>query len=235
MPTETADQATDLALPSLGDLTAPPRRVIWHWTAGGLFATKRERSCYHVLIERLEGHPHDPTDDRIVYRAGVPIARNMRSVAGLPSYAHDRERGYAAHVARLNAYSIGVAMCGMRGAVDYRNVGRGVRPGPSPITALQVRALLSISVVLASVYDLEVSERTFLGHYEVERVYGIALTRGRWDPSWIPTRHDLDPGEVGDYLREQLVRWLAGSPIDDAIYDPPEGASSLDESAGEEG
>ena len=229
----TALEQTDFKLPDLRDLPARPKRVVWHWTAGALFATKRERGCYHVLIEHLEGHPGDPNDDRIVYRAGVPIARNMRSVSGLPSYRHDRENGYAAHVAHLNSYSIGMAMCGMRGAVDERP-GRPVLPGPSPITPLQVRALLALSAQMAAAYDLEVTERTFLGHFEVGRVFGVELTPGRWDPSWIPGFH-LGKEDVGDFLRRQLALWLAGSRIDERLDEPATGSSWGEETAREEG
>ena len=220
------------AWPALTDLPARPRRFVWHWTAGAHRSTGEERLRYHVLVEHIDGDPTDPADDVIRIAGGVPLARNMTSVSGLAAH-HDPDQGYAAHVAGLNSYSGAISLCGMRGAVDYRP-GGSVSPGPSPITLAQVRAMLALSAQAATLYELEVSERTFLGHYEVGRVYGVELTRGRWDVSWLPAL-GLSKDDAGPYLREQLVRWLRSERIDERLYDPPPGASSRYEGWGEDG
>lgn len=223
--------ATNLALPALLDLPARPKRVVWHWTAGDHFASRRELLCYHILIEHHHGASSLPHDDGVAFRRGVPIQRNMCTVSG-PSAKHKPDSGYAAHLAGLNSYSIGVSLCGMRGAVDYRP-DSPVLPGSAPVTLLQYRALLAVSAQLAQLYELEVSERTFFAHYEVQRIYGVALTPGRWDTSWIPG-FGVERESVGAVLRSELARWLRGDRIDPRFYDPPVGSSSLDISQGEE-
>jgi len=193
---------------------------------------------YHVLVEHHEGDPADPSDDRIVLRSGVPFARNMQSVGNLPLYHRDADRGYAAHTKALNSFSVGLALCGMRGAKDFRP-GGSVSPGPSPITLEQVRAMLALSVQIARIYELEIHEETFFCHYEAEAIHGIdQLPPGdriwKWDTTWIPGV-DLARNEAGPFLREQMRRWMAGEEIDDRLYAPPAGSRSRDAVRGMEG
>lgn len=197
------------------------RAVVWHWTGGAHTANAVDRRSYHHLIEqRAAGIRHI---------GGVPVERNLRPLTGIPS-AHNDPGGYAAHAGGFNTGTIGVSMCGMRGAVDLRP-GRDVVPGPSPITLHQVRALLGVSASFAIAHDLPVTERTFLSHHEVRRVYGVGVAK--WDVSWIPGLN-LSPDDVGPYLREQLSRWLTGDLIDDMLYAPPGGVDRAGMMAGDE-
>lgn len=209
-------------LPRAEDLELQPRAVVWHWTAGTHRANAVDRSSYHFLAEHR--------GDRVVPVAAVPIERNMRSLSGVPSYRREPGRGYAAHCGGLNTRTIGLALCGMTGAADHRPSG-DVTPGRYPITLLQVRWLLGMSATLARAYDLEVTERTFLGHHEVRRVYGAGSAK--WDVSFIPGL-GLDASEAGPFLREQLARWLRGDPIDDRIHAPPEGGDRDEALEGDE-
>jgi hypothetical protein len=201
-------------------------------------SSKEERRHYHLLVEHVEARPESPEDDVVFVRAGVPIARNMRRVAGLHGYHHDTRDGYAAHTRSFNAFSIGLALCGMRGAADFRPAG-DVSPGPSPITIEQVRALLSLSVQASRIYELPVSAETFFTHREAEALHGVdQLPEGpkiwKWNVEWIPG-FAFELGEAGPFLREQLQRWLDGRTIDDRLYDPPAGESSYSAVGGMEG
>lgn len=192
------------------------RAIIWHWTGGAHKANAVDRRSYHHLIEQHA--------TRVRHIAGVPAERNMRSLVGVPSAHNDPEDGYAAHAGGLNTGTIGLALCGMRGATDLRP-GRDVVPGPSPITLHQVRALLGASASFAFAHGLPVTEETFLGHHEVRRVYGVGVAK--WDVSWLPGLN-LAPHDVGPYLREQLSRWIAGEMIDDVLYSPPGGVDRME-------
>lgn len=219
------------------ELPAPPERVILHWTAGTHVATLHETQFYHLLLEHHRGDPEDPTDDRIVVRAGVPIARNMRSgLSDLPPYYRDSDRGYAAHTRGLNGFSVGLALCGMRGAEDLRPEApeggeRGrVAPGTHPITVLQVRAMLGLCVQAARVYDLPPDEEHFFTHWEAEALHGVdqyppGPEVWKWNVTWLPG-FGLSREEAGPFLREQLVRWMEGSDIDDRLHAPPSGETS---------
>lgn len=230
--------STDFGWPDPEDLPATPDRVVWHWTAGSRQATVEELAHYHVLVEHHEGEPADPSDDRIVVRAGVPIARNMRNVGGFPAYHNDSDRGYAAHTRGLNSFSVGLALCGMHGAEDFRPEG-AVSPGPVPITLEQVRAMLSLSLQARDRYGLPIDVDHFHTHYEAEAVHDVdQLPPGprcwKWNVTWVPGL-SLARDEAGPWLRAQLRRWAAGEEIDRRLYDPPAGDSPEDAVRGQEG
>lgn len=221
--------STDFSWPHPEDLPSAPKRIIWHWTAGGRQATLEELQRYHILVEHHSEQPGNPDDDHVVIRSGVPIARNMQNVNNLPPYHRNSDRGYAAHTKSFNSYSLGIALCGMHGAEDFRPTG-SVSPGPYPITLEQVRAMLGLSVQAARIYNLEVSEDTFFSHYEAEYIHGVdqyppGERIWKWNVTWIPGL-DLPREQVGPFLREQLQRWLTNQEIDKRLYAPPIGESS---------
>lgn len=219
--------------PDPDSLPAPPERFILHWTAGGNRAAQHDLLSYHLAIEHHEGMPEDPSDDTVAYRQGVPLDRNMRQLSmGDPPAIRDPDVGYAAHTSRFNSFSAGVALCGMRGAHDFRPEGT-VSPGPSPITLEQVRALLSVCAVAVEIYGLEVSERTFFTHFEADHIHGRPQP-GKWNITWIPGFH-LNREDVGPYLRDQLQRWVDGEEIDPRLYEPPAGERLADSIRGQEG
>lgn len=188
-----------VALPPLTDLPAKPRLLIWHWTAGFHEASDHDRTRYHLLIEHWEG--------KYRIQRGVPIARNLREVEGLPGYHHDPETGYAAHTRAMNSYAIGVALCGMVGAVDRRPDG-DVRPGEHPITEVQVEGLVELCAEIGAEYWLEPEPRQMLGHCEVPEVYGVAQP-GKWDVSWW-RGYEGAAEDAGDRLRERIREEMEG-------------------------
>lgn len=182
-------------LPPLSELPGRPKRVIFHWSAGGNEASAHDRERYHLLIEAWQ--------DKWRLQGGVPVGRNMQSVGGLPGFHNDAETGYASHTAGMNSWSLGVSLCGMRGAVDRRPDGE-VDPGDSPITAPQVDGLVRVCAQIGLDYGLEPEPRQMLGHCEVPRVFEVPQP-GKWDISWLPGRPELDSGEkVGDWLRSAI-------------------------------
>lgn len=194
------------------------RRIILHWTAGGHEASEHDRASYHWLLEHAIGDPADPTDDKVRRVLGVPAERNATPTTGRPSYERDPERGYAPHTYNFNTGSLGVALCGMRGAVDGRP-GGVVQPGTSPITLLQVRGLLGLVVELLGVYGLDPTPEQLFTHYEAEALHGVdQLPRGpgnwKWDITWLPHRPDVAKDDVGPWLREQVARWQRGAAVD---------------------
>ena len=146
-------------------------RVILHWTAGGHLATTHELLSYHILVEHEEGIPDDPSDDKVLVVAGVPLERNAGSVRGKPPAERNPEAGYAAHTRGMNSRSIGLALCGMRGAVDKRPEAGGigdVDPGPSPITTQQVDVVIGLLVQFCTIWGVLPTEDRVLTHYEAE-------------------------------------------------------------------
>jgi hypothetical protein len=194
-------------LPVPGELPAKPRRIILHWTAGLHRANSGELQRYHLCLEHLEHlEPSITSGFRTVWRQGVPLERNMRSLSGVRP-AHLSPRGYAAHTGGFNSYSIGVAYCGMAEAVDYRPR-RPVDPGTEPITAHQVEGMVEGLVELCRMYQLEPIPEQLFDHWEAHHLHGREQRGGVWDCQWVPGE-ELRRGEVGDWMRERVQRRLA--------------------------
>lgn len=151
------------------------RRVVLHWTAGRNQPSALDRAHYHFLIDGL----------------GVPY-RGLRG-PGL----------YLPHVRAFNTGSVGLALCGMFGAVQGRT------DGPCPLTEPQVERACQAAAEILVAYGLTLSERTVLCHSEVERVYGVPQ-RGKWDIDRLPfyPHYGKTPAEVHALLRRKVAWYL---------------------------
>ena len=182
-------------------------RFVLHWTAGGHLAHPDERLRYHILVEHDEGPTPDPADDEINVLAGVAIERNAGSVSGMPGAHREAEIGYAAHVRGFNSGSLGLSLCGMRGAVDYRP-GGDVDPGPSPITSRQVEVMIGLIVQFLTICGYAPTEDRVFSHWEAGTLHGRPQG-GRWDIGWIPG-HVFARRDVGPWIRRQVRDFLEG-------------------------
>jgi hypothetical protein len=152
------------------------RRVILHWTAGGPYPSAYERLHYHLLIDQ-NGTAH---------KGLFPTGR------------------WPPHTRLLNTGSVGIALCGMRGATDSP-----FAPGPSPITERQITALSRVAAAVLTRYGILPNERTCLTHCEVTHAYGI-VQRGKWDISWMPGMAHPMTNTAGDRLRWLIRLALKG-------------------------
>ena len=155
------------------------RRIIAHWTAGAGRASPEDRAHYHRLTEGdgTTVHGKEAIEDNIVTSDG----------------------DYAAHTLRLNTGSIGVAMCGMRGAIESP-----FDPGPSPITEYQFIAFCQMIAGLCIEYGIPVTPSTVLTHAEVETTLGVKQ-RGKWDITRLPWAPDVQGARAVGNLMRQLV------------------------------
>jgi len=183
-------------------------RIICHWTAGGGRANAKDKEHYHRLVEY---------DGRVV--AGFEaIEDNIVTSDG----------DYARHTLNLNTGSIGVAVCGMRGATE-----QPFNPGPSPITEKQWRVFCILIADLCRQYAIPVTPETVLTHAEVEPTLGVKQ-RGKWDFTRLPFRPDLRGSRpVGDYLRRMVGESLMEVdpppvPIDRPTLRPGNAARMID-------
>jgi hypothetical protein len=163
-------------------------RIIFHWTAGGGRASALDKEHYHKMVE-FDGTIIDGTEE---------IADNIVTA----------DDDYAAHTLGMNTKSIGVAVCGMRGAVQDP-----FDPGPNPITEVAFRALARLGAELCMTYSIPVSDTTTLTHAEVESNLGVKQ-RGKWDISRLVFRPELRSAKaVGDYLRELIKEAMQGQGV----------------------
>lgn len=170
-------------MPLLKDSQMPdanPCRIICHWTAGGYKASATDRKHYHFMIEN---------DGSIV--------EGIRSIKDNDSTADGK---YAAHTLRINTKSIGLSVCCMAGATR-------TNPGRFPMTELQWRRMAEAAAELCKRYQIPVTPRSVLGHFEVERILGIQQ-RGKWDPGFLPWVQNAKEREVGDRFRELVEAFL---------------------------
>lgn len=160
------------------------KRSITHWTAGGGRASAVDLRHYHLLTE-FDGNyvqGNEKIEDNIVTSDG----------------------DYAAHTLNLNSGSMGLAMCGMRGAKESP-----FESGPSPITEKQFERHCALLAAKHIEYGIPVTPETCLTHAEVEPRLGVKQ-RGKWDLTRLPCRPELRGAfAVGDYMRQRVKAYQA--------------------------
>ncbi len=161
---------------------AKPQRIICHWTAGGYEASQIDLKHYHFLVE-----------------ADGKVVQGMHSIADNDDTSDGK---YAAHTLRCNTRSIGLSLCCMAGATR-------ANPGRFPMVEVQWRRMAELAAELCKHYDIPVTPKTVLGHFEVESNLGIAQ-RGKWDPGFLPWEPALGASEVGSRFRNLVSNFLAG-------------------------
>ncbi len=158
------------------------QRVIVHWTAGAYQPSDLDALHYHILID----------GNCKLVRGAFSIADNVNVADG----------AYAAHTARLNTGSIGVAVCAMAGARRSP-----FRAGSYPMTERQWKTMAQVVAQLCQVYSIPVSTRTVLGHGEVPVYLGIDQG-GKWDPMVLPWAPEMSLTQVGNAFRALVERYM---------------------------
>lgn len=164
------------------------KRIVWHWTAGGYTPSATDVKAYHEVIDG-EGK---------VIKGTFPISANKGPITG---------DAYAKHTGRFNSDAIGISVASMRGAKE-----RPLDVGPSPMTELQVEALVKRTAELCKEYNIEVTRENVLSHAEVQITHGVAQA-GKWDITWLPGITSVGNAvEIGDLLRERVRKHLNVAP-----------------------
>lgn len=143
-------------------------------------ASPMDKAHYHFLIQQ----------DLTIIDGALPPEANAGITPGKP---------YAAHTLNCNSGSIGVALCGMAGALEAP-----FNPGVYPIKWEQVEKLASFLADLRKRYGIMIDRKTILSHAEVQPTLGIKQ-RGKWDIAWLPDMNKPgDPVAVGDRIRAMV-------------------------------
>lgn len=160
--------------------------IVFHWTAGGPKASAIDRLHYHYMVQ----------GDGTVIPGDHPPEDNLNT----------RDGDYAAHTLNANTGRIGVALCGMMGAVE-----RPFKAGAAPINWTQINALCGLLADLCRRYDIPVTRQTVLSHAEVQPTLGIPQ-RGKWDVAWLPGMTAVqDPVAIGDRIRADVLKLMKGA------------------------
>lgn len=157
--------------------------IVFHWTAGAGMASGLDRTHYHYLVQR----------------DGSVAAGTLKPEANI----NTADARYSAHTLGANSGRIGVAMCGMMGAVE-----RPFNAGSAPISRVQVTAMCRLLADLCRQYQIPVTRQTVLSHAEVQPTLGIRQ-RGKWDVAWLPGMTTVgDPVVIGDRIRADVLALL---------------------------
>ncbi len=167
-----------------GDL----RTISLHWTG---YDYERTFPAYHFCLtgarDVVVHHTHDLRD-------------NMRDVRAGP------DSPYAAHTARRNSWSIGVAVAAMEGATpsDF---------GEYPITGEQVDALCAVAATLAAHYGIAPASVRTHAEAALDDGYFGDGEAARWDIARLqPSPAPLVPAEatlIGDVFRARIAAVLS--------------------------
>lgn len=184
-------------LPLAGELPAPPRGVVVHWTGGGPRANSVDLGAYHYVVEF----------DGTVRQGRWSVAANMRSLT---------DRSYAMHTGGHNGYRVGLSAAGMK---DYLSP---TARGSHPLTGMQVRRMMEVAAYFLELGGLNPLDPAHLcSHREVWTLLGIkgAQNHLKKDIEFLPFLSELKPVEVGDYLR-RLAAAAMSPPAPGLVVEP---------------
>lgn len=149
------------------------KRIIIHWTGGTNQPNMTDFEHYHYLVN----------GDGMRINGKYPPEANLNCKDGK----------YAAHTEMGNTGSIGVAFCGMKdytegGATEY------------PLTSKQFICGLKMVAELCLKYNIKVTPRTVLTHYEFD------CNRGKpgrkIDIIYLPPFPKIPKEEIGNFIRD---------------------------------
>lgn len=156
------------------------KRIILHWTAGGLVPTSYEKEFYHYLVDSVGK----------VYPGKFKPEANSICRNGM----------YAAHTGGGNTDSIGVSMCGMANFRSKNNM------GDFPITKVQFESAMKLCAKLAKQYGIYVSPETVMTHYEFGQKHPETTSYGKIDIIFIPPYPWVSKDDIGSFIRSK-IRW----------------------------
>ncbi len=156
------------------------KKVVIHWTAGANQPNNTDYEHYHYLVNK----------DGIVIAGKYTPEDNENCNDGK----------YAQHCGGGNTGAIGVSMCGMYGFKDKNNVGE------YPLTKKQCEATFKLVAELCKKYNIAITNKTVLTHYEFGQSHRNTSSYGKIDIVYMPPYPEIEKNKVGDFIRNK-VRW----------------------------
>ena len=159
------------------------RKIIIHWTAGANQPNSTDYQHYHYLIN----------GDGLVLQGKHKVSDNENCNDGV----------YAAHCGGGNTGAIGIALCGMAGFKNFKNVGK------YPLTKVQSERAFKLVAELAKKYNIKISSDTVMTHYEFGLKNPKTSSVGKIDIIYLPPYPKVKASEIGDLFRSK-ARWYRG-------------------------
>ena len=158
------------------------KKVVIHWTAGANQPNNTDYEHYHFLVNK----------DGIVIAGKYTPEDNENCNDGK----------YAQHCGGGNTGAIGVSMCGMYGFKDKNNVGE------YPLTKKQCEATFKLVAELCKKYNIAITNKTVLTHYEFGQSHPNTSSYGKIDIVYMPPYPEIEKNKVGDFIGNKARCYL---------------------------
>lgn len=157
------------------------KRIIIHWTGGGLQPNRTDMQHYHYIIN----------GDGLIVRGKYKPEDNEDCSDGR----------YAQHTGGGNTGSIGVAYCGMAGYKEGHPESTNYN-----LTRVQVETGFALIAKLCRDYKIPITPDTVMTHYEFGKKNPKTTSHGKIDIMYLPPYPSVKPVEMGDFIRRK-VNW----------------------------
>ena len=139
-----------------------------------------KKKYYHYLIDK----------DGNVHNGNFPPEANLKCT----------KSNYAMHTGGGNTGAIGVAMCAMCGFKSKYQVGE------YPITPKQFEATMSFCAELCAKYNIEISPKTVMTHFEFGLSHPQTTSAGKIDIVYLPPYSWVAQNDIGAFIRSK-IKW----------------------------
>lgn len=157
------------------------KKIIIHWTAGTNQPCNTDYEHYHFLVNK----------DGVIIAGKYSPEDNENCNDGK----------YAQHCGGGNTGAIGVSMCGM-----YVPKNVCIKETKYPLTKIQCEAMFKLVAELCKKYNIPITNKTVLTHYEFGQANPKTSSFGKIDIIYLPAYPDIEKNKMGDFIRNK-IRW----------------------------
>lgn len=157
------------------------KKIIIHWTAGTNQPCNTDYEHYHFLVNK----------DGVIIAGKYSPEDNENCNDGK----------YAQHCGGGNTGAIGVSMCGM-----YVPKNVCIKETKYPLTKIQCEAMFKLVAELCKKYNIPITNKTVLTHYEFGQANPKTSSFGKIDIVYLPAYPDIEKNKMGDFIRNK-IRW----------------------------
>lgn len=157
------------------------KKIIIHWTAGTNQPCNTDYEHYHFLVNK----------DGVIIAGKYSPEDNENCNDGK----------YAQHCGGGNTGAIGVSMCGM-----YVPKNVCIKETKYPLTKIQCEAMFKLVAELCKKYNIPITNKTVLTHYEFGQTNPKTSSFGKIDIIYLPAYPDVEKNKMGDFIRNK-IRW----------------------------
>ena len=157
------------------------KKIIIHWTAGTNQPCNTDYEHYHFLVNK----------DGVIIAGKYSPEDNENCNDGK----------YAQHCGGGNTGAIGVSMCGM-----YVPKNVCIKETKYPLTKIQCEAMFKLVAELCKKYNIPITNKTVLTHYEFGQTNPKTSSFGKIDIIYLPAYPDVEKNKMGDFIINK-IRW----------------------------